>query len=348
MLRSIKHIKRGFIALQKKSERLHQLSDPKVSYYPEKKHKSRMRQVYELICWKLKYGELNKHYKMYGFDVCDPEVDASSYLDYLTFLRKRAEKNLNGGDYTQVPLLRDKYLFWKYMNAFHMPVPEVFAIRLNGVFYDNELKPISEDSLREKRDYFVKAIGGECGEFVRHIGSFQELCLFISECSDQDIILQARVSQHPEMSSLYPDAVNTIRIVTVMTENGPIVFSALQRIGTKSCGERDNTSQGGFAVGIKEDGSLMQFGFRKPSFGGRAPIHPDTGIVFAQFQIPHYQEALKTACKAHSLFYRIHSVGWDIAITEDGCSIIEGNDNWELQSFQSIYGGLREKCDRLL
>ena len=76
--------------------------------------------------------------------------------------------------------------------------------------------------------------------------------------------------------------------------------------------------------------------------------HPDTNVVFAGFKIPHYQEALKTACLAHEKLYRIRSVGWDIAITEDGCAIIEGNDNWELQTIQGIYGGMRDKCDKLL
>ena len=73
--------------------------------------------MYDLIRWKLTYGELNKHYKMYGFDVCDPEVDSSTFMDYLGFMRKRAEKNLNGSEYSQVPLLRDKYLFWRYMKS---------------------------------------------------------------------------------------------------------------------------------------------------------------------------------------------------------------------------------------
>ena len=304
--------------------------------------------MYDLIRWKLTYGELNKHYKMYGFDVCDPEVDSSTFMDYLGFMRKRAEKNLNGSEYSQVPLLRDKYLFWRYMKSFHMPVPEVFAVRLNGILYNNELHPVIEDSLLEKHHYFAKAITGECGESVRHIVDYHGFQQFLCEIKDQDIILQECVSQHHEMNRLNPNAVNTLRVVTVMTQDGPIVFSALLRIGTRSCGERDNTSQGGIAVGIQKDGTLMQYGFRKQSFGGRVEEHPDTGIVFSEFQIPKYHEALNLACRAHLLFYRIHSIGWDIAITEDGCMIIEGNDNWELQSFQALYGGLRSKCESLL
>ena len=344
---------RGFFssvvsALREKTVKLRWLSDPEESYYPEKKHKSRIHQLCDLVCWKLKYGELNKHYKMYGFDVQDPAIDESAYMDYKSFMRARASKNGNGSDYGQVPLLRDKYMFWKYMSAFHLPVPEVFAVRLGGKLLNQDLEPIPEKTLLEKKDYFAKAIGGECGEFVRHIGNYQAFKEFVAECGDNDIILQERVTQHPEMRRLYPNAVNTIRIVTVMTSDGPVVFSALQRIGTQSCGERDNTSQGGFAVGIREDGTLMEYGFRKPAFGGLSRIHPDTGIVFSEFRIPHFQIALETACKAHSLFYRVHSIGWDIAITNDSCMIIEGNDNWELQSFQALYGGMRDQCEKLL
>ena len=37
----------------------------------------------------------------------------------------------------------------------------------------------------------------------------------------------------------------------------------------------------------------------------------------------------------------IYSVGWDIAITENGPLFIEGNDNWELQAIQRTHGGLK-------
>ena len=99
---------------------------------------------------------------------------------------------------------------------------------------------------------------------------------------------------------------------------------------------------------IHEDGSLARFGFRNPRYGGRTDRHPDTGVVFSEFTVPHYQEAVEMAFRAHRLFYRVRSIGWDIAITEEGPVFIEGNDNWELQTFQAFDGGLREKCRTLL
>jgi hypothetical protein len=47
--------------------------------------------------------------------------------------------------------------------------------------------------------------------------------------------------------------------------------------------------------------------------------------------------------KLHSFFYGIHSIGWDIAITEDGPVFIEGNDNWEIPTFQAYDRSFKKK-----
>ena len=38
----------------------------------------------------------------------------------------------------------------------------------------------------------------------------------------------------------------------------------------------------------------------------------------------------------------IHSIGWDIAFTENGPIFIEGNDNWEITGIQATNGGMKE------
>ena len=47
------------------------------------------------------------------------------------------------------------------------------------------------------------------------------------------------------------------------------------------------------------------------------------------------------AKELHSKLYRIHSVGWDIAITEEGPVFIEGNSKWEISGTQSAEGGVK-------
>lgn len=63
-------------------------------------------------------------------------------------------------------------------------------------------------------------------------------------------------------------------------------------------------------------------------------------MVFSNFQVPMYKEALDLACTAHRAFYGIRAIGWDIALTENGPVFIEGNDNFEIS--------LQQACDRPL
>ena len=318
-----------------------------LSYWPEKRHKTKIKMLWELLTWYMRYGEINTHYFLYGFDVADNDFDQSTYQDMRSFMKLRSKGNQNGNDNSQVVLLRDKFLFNRYMQMNCLPVPSLVVVRINGAILDRNLRPISEDEIRSRKGFFAKPINGECGFSVEWIPDYQCFLNYLAKTKG-DCIFQDAILQHPEMNRLNHNSVNSIRLVTVMKDNNPCVFGSFLRIGTKSSGERDNTSQGGIAVKINDDGTLYPYGFRKPSFGGRTDHHPESGIFFSSFVIPFYQEAVVAALQAHKLFYRMKSIGWDIAITERGPVFIEGNDNWELQTIQAFEGGLRERCSRML
>ena len=54
--------------------------------------------------------------------------------------------------------------------------------------------------------------------------------------------------------------------------------------------------------------------------------------------IPHLSEALDLAVRAHTLLPGLRTVGWDIAITENGCVLVEGNDAWDILLVQAAMG----------
>lgn len=74
--------------------------------------------------------------------------------------------------------------------------------------------------------------------------------------------------------------------------------------------------------------------------------HPDNGLVFECFEIPYFKEAVKMAKDLHSKLYRIHSMGWDIAITSNGPVFIEGNSLWEISLIQAVHGGLKKQIEK--
>ena len=146
------------------------------------------------------------------------------------------------------------------------------------------------------------------------------------------------------MDAIYPGSINTYRIVTINKDEKSYLFSSILRIGTSTSGNVDNWAAGGLAIGIDhQSGYLKQFGFYKPKYGGKVAKHPDTDVEFAKTKAPCYEEAVELALKASRCFYNIRAIGWDIAITEDGPIIIEGNDNWEISLMQACDGPLRKK-----
>lgn len=310
------------------------------SYYPELERKSKIKRTVDLLKWFFKYKEMNRFYNLFGFDTHD--VD-ESYLNDNSFLKTRNSLNKINTPKSKVSLLRDKFVFYKYMAGFNQPVPKVFGIVKGGKVFDSQLEPMALSFLKEKEDYFVKEIDGECASFVVHIKDFNDFCQKAEDFGDRTLIMQERVFQSAKMNEINPYAINTIRMNTVRTKDGIKVLSTVLRIGTQKTGGVDNWAAGGISVGVKDDGYLEEYGLYKPGYGGRVSVHPNTGVIFKDFCIPNFEAVKRTACKAHEVCYGIHSIGWDIAITEDGPIFIEGNDNWEISLMQACNHGLRNE-----
>lgn len=308
------------------------------SYYPELKRKNVVLRLIENIFWALKYHRANTFYTLYGLDVVGSKGEA--FIDEKGLWKGLNKLNYSKGVAGQVCLLRDKLLFFKYMDSNGMPVPEVFALIKDGEVYNTRFEKIPLADLKNETGYFMKDIDGECASFVNKVHDYNELCHLIEQKKQGRFILQRAIRQSDAMSQLNPHAVNTLRVVTVYNDGDPAVLSALLRVGTSHSGNVDNWAAGGLAIGIQENGHLKKYGLHKPGHGLKVSTHPDTGIEFEKFEVPMLEEALACACKAHKCFYEIGAIGWDIVISEQGPIFIEGNDNFEITLMQA--------CDRPL
>lgn len=308
------------------------------SYYPELERKCAAQRISENIVWVLKYHRANTFYMLYGLDV--KGRSSEEYIDENSFWKKLDYINYNRGLISQTCLLRDKFLFYKYMSANKLPVPEVFGVIKDGAYYTNQLEKCPITDLRNETDYFLKDANGECASFVKHIKSYHELEQICKSLQKGFYVLQRAVHQADALNTLNPGAINTLRIVTLKTDDGIHVLSALLRVGTIQTGAVDNWAVGGLAVGLQHDGWLKKYGLYKPGYGSKASVHPDTGIAFESFAIPFIKEAYELAVAAHKFFYNIGAIGWDVAITDNGPVFIEGNDNFEITLMQA--------CDRPL
>lgn len=138
-----------------------------------------------------------------------------------------------------------------------------------------------------------------------------------------DGIVEEYLIQHEDIASFYSDAINTIRVITIVNEGVSHIFCAVMRIGVK--GHIDNWSQGGISVGIDLDtGCLCTNGADKD--GKIYEKHPVTGKQFKGFQIPSWDKVKETCLNAALLVPEMGFIGWDVAVTHDGEAVlIEGN-----------------------
>ena len=135
-------------------------------------------------------------------------------------------------------------------------------------------------------------------------------------------ILEEIVMQHPEMSKLCPTSVNTCRIATLLGDKQQGIVYAFLRIGNGKV--MDNVDCGGMAARIDLDsGKLLTVGADKQ--GNTYTNHPITGTPIVGFTIPYWEEAKAMCLEAAQKVPQMRFVAWDVAITPDGPTFIEGN-----------------------
>lgn len=305
----------------------------KKSYYPEKPRKNIFTRVWDNIRWSTKYKEPNRFYNLYGMDIKGKKVINTNYIDLAGFFKNLDQIN----DVEQSVFLRDKYQFFKLMFQNGIDTPSVIEkVIINSTA---ESKILTEKY--KSSDVFIKTSWGQCAEGVYHIAPDSEDVVI----PNGEYIVQNKVIQHPKMSALYPNSVNTIRIVTVFVEGKAEILCSGLRVGTSVSGSVDNWAAGGIFVGII-NGKLTKYGFFKPTHQGigKCEYHPDTNIKLYDYEIPYYDEVVELVKKAQRLLPKVRAIGWDVAITESGPTIIEGNDNWEITLMQvGVPNGLKKE-----
>jgi hypothetical protein len=129
------------------------------------------------------------------------------------------------------------------------------------------------------------------------------------------------------LDELSGKGLSTVRVVTVRDTHGRIeVPLASFRMAVGSL-VADNFGGGGLAspVGL-DDGQLGSAVFKARP--GVFVSHPDSGATILGRRLPHWPEVKRLAAAAHQEFKMLPSIGWDIAITDDGPVIVEGNGEW--------------------
>lgn len=135
-------------------------------------------------------------------------------------------------------------------------------------------------------------------------------------------LLEELIVQHEKMSSFSSSSVNTIRVMTATGPEDTEIIFACVRIGRG--GDVDNFHAGGMCALVDVETGVIK-GNAIAKDGTEYKTHPVSGVQFDGFQIPNWDKVRNICLEAAKIEPRIHTVGWDVAVTEEGAVFVEGN-----------------------
>lgn len=154
---------------------------------------------------------------------------------------------------------------------------------------------------------------------------FQDLSHMYRELKDRGAgVIEDVLLQHEDIDRLYTQAVNTLRITTILNGEGPHIVYAFLRIGNHGR-PVDNLHSGGMFAPIDLETGKVQF----PAYDkdrNTYTRHPLTGVEIPGFQIPFWKKAEDLCLEAAVVVPQMRYIGWDIAVTKNGPVLIEGNN----------------------
>lgn len=148
-----------------------------------------------------------------------------------------------------------------------------------------------------------------------------------------NFVVQEIIKCHKTITQIYPNSVNTFRVITYRWKGNIEVMPVILRIGR---GESivDNAHAGGIFIGVDDNGTLHKTAFTE--FCDKFTEHPDTKLVFENHKIEGVQKVIEAAKLMHSALPQIGSFNWDFTIDEHGEPVlieanVDGGSIWLIE-----------------
>lgn len=185
--------------------------------------------------------------------------------------------------------------------------------------------PELEEFLRAHDQVMVKPFDGLAGHGVhkQRTAEIGDITAYHRRLLEEQLFLEELIVQHPELNELAPNSVNTIRVMTAHAGKESVILYACLRVGNGSA-DVDNFHAGGMAVQVNVDAGVLE-GDAVDKAGKWYQCHPATGVRFDGRRLPMWDEVRRICLEAAAVNPHIHVVGWDVAITPDGPTFVEGN-----------------------
>ena len=274
----------------------------------------------------------SKLYLLYDLQKCARKYGAG-YMDYDLFEMYNLTSEQRD---TYITRERNNQLVTKYNDKSYFHLFEN-KNEFNELFKDyikREWINIKETSKEEviafmhrHNIFMAKPVDGGCGHGIEKIdtneySSLDEVYHKLVE-GNNNFELEEVIKQHPAVSAIYPDAINTVRIVTILKDGVAHVICAYFRIGNGKF--VDNFNSGGMVAPVNEvTGEVMDRAIDKKK--NLYETHPQTGAKIKGFKFPDWDKAIEMCKKAATVVPQMGYIGWDVCFTPDGPIFVEGNE----------------------
>lgn len=255
-------------------------------------------------------------------------------------------------------LLENKITSRSYLDAYGLPTIPVAALYAPGMrtkaahvltdaealeqflLYPNAYplfgKPV--EGFQSLGSVALKGVAPDGRELERVDGTRMLLKDFVREVASTyaaGYVLQPLMQPHPEIEALCGARLATVRVVTLLGEDGPKILGAAWKIpgGTNMA---DNYWRAGNMLAQLDLGT----GEVKRVISGAGldlaeqTHHPDTGATFAGFRHPQWEALCALALDGARLMRHVPLIGWDLASTAEGPMVVEMNETPDFSLIQ--------------
>lgn len=251
--------------------------------------------------------------------------DASELDHYIRRFEDAAlNKQINPRGWTRTCALADKARFEVRCVAAGLPHPQTVALVVDG--------RLEFRAPPDGRRLLAKPADGEGGDGVTPMPAAvdpAQLAVDLPAALRRRrgvTVIQARLEPHPALTDLALDALPTVRIATILDEQGrPEVVSATFRFPSVAGVVVDNMKAGGLIAAV--DLATGALGPACKGYGGDDHhVHPVTQGPVVGRRLPDWSQALALCRRAHAEAFPDYAlIGWDVALTPNGPVLIEGN-----------------------
>lgn len=334
------------------------------------RHSSTLRELSRLLKFRWQTGSGPSFYTLYGlFD-----VDRARWPDYLRKDRLTVLQ-MKVNDSTAFADLDDKQRFADKCKQTGIPTPTVLAVV--AATGEASTPPVLSGTLaltrflndQGPRDLVFKMLKGTYGygfwamrsdgrmltSLKDGIAYSPDAFLKVLSAVPSRYLVQPRLVPCQELAPVMPgQALGTVRVVTYAQRDGTVVvpwaFIKLPVSGQVSDNFAHGTS-GNLVCGIDVTAGSMTHAFGKKrgeQLMTKFTRHPETDAPVMGRGVPRWTEIVSLCIRAAATFPRVRTIGWDVAVTDDGLVVLEGNRTYDPDFMQvTLERGLRADIETL-